>query len=374
MNVNASAIVIGGGIIGSSIAYELAKSGMKVTLLDKGAVGQEASTAAAGMLGAQVETHHPGAFYELCTKSQELYRPWSEELFAYTGISPQYIDEGILRVALTEEDEAELRGRLPWIRHAQWVSPEEIRRREPQLTEAVRGGLWFDRDHQVHPIHLMLALRASLVKRGVTIREWTPVFRLLQSQGRITGVQTSEGPLYADHVVLAAGAWSPALTEAFGMQLPMFPVQGQCLSIRTEAPLLTSTAFTKGCYIVPKQDGSCIVGATQVEAGFDKRSTAEAVARLQDKAVQLVPKLKEAEFLRTWTGLRPGSRDGLPFLGTWDQLPGLVFATGHYRNGILLAPVTAVLIRELLTGGSTSLNLAPFSPERAAEAAKARAT
>lgn len=364
--MKSSAIVIGGGIIGCSIAYELGKSGFEVTLLEKGAIGQEASVSAAGMLGAQVETHHPGPFYELCTQSQQLYRPWSEELLAFSGISPQYIEEGILRVALTEEDETELRSRLPWVKGAAWVDPAEIHRMEPELTAEVRGGLWFPQDHQVNPIGLLQALRASLAKQGCHIREWTPVFQLLTEKGKVTGVQTAEGPLLADHVILAAGAWSPALTGSLGIELPVYPVQGQCLSVRPATPLLQATAFTKGCYIVPKQDGSYIIGATQVEAGFDKRSTVEAITALHRKAVSLVPRLDEAEFVRTWTGLRPGSRDGLPFLGGWEGAPGLVFATGHYRNGILLAPVTALLIRELLTGSQSSLSLEPFSPARAA--------
>lgn len=360
-----SAIIVGGGVIGASIAYELGKAGFACTLLDKGGWSQEASTAAAGMLGAQVETHQPGPFYELCRVSQQLYRPWAEELEALTGLPPQYIAEGILRAALTEEDEAELRSRLPWMSDAQWMSAEDMLQMESELTPAVRGGLYLHADHQVHPVWLTRTLRAALVRQGCSIREWTPVTKLLTASGRVTGVHTPEGELTADIVVLAAGAWSSALTEPLGLTLPMFPVKGQCMAVRTEAPLIRSTVFTKGCYIVPKNDGSYIIGATQEQAGFDKRATTRIIADLYNKAAALLPRMAEAEFVSTWAGLRPGTEDALPFLGAWDGAPGLLLATGHYRNGILLAPVTGKIIAQLAQGRPTEVDLAPYLPARA---------
>ncbi|MGG2201303.1 MULTISPECIES: glycine oxidase ThiO [Paenibacillus] len=363
-----SAIIVGGGVIGAAIAYELGKAGFACTLLDKGGWSQEASTAAAGMLGAQVEIHQPGPFYELCRASQQLYRPWAEELEALTGITPQYIPEGIVRAALTEEDETELRSRLTWMSDARWMSPEEMLQLESELTPAVRGGLLLHADHQVHPVWLARTLRAALVRQGCRIREWTPVTRLLtdSGSGRVNGVHTPEGGLTADFVVLAAGAWSSSLTEPLGLTLPMFPVKGQCLSVRTEAPLIRSTVFTKGCYIVPKNDGSYIIGATQEQVGFDKRATTRVIADLYDKAAALLPRIAEAEFVSTWAGLRPGTEDELPFLGAWDGAPGLLLATGHYRNGILLAPVTGKLIAQLVQDRPTEVDLTPYSPARVA--------
>ncbi|MFB6365433.1 glycine oxidase ThiO [Paenibacillus elgii] len=359
-------IIVGGGIIGCSTAYELGKAGFACTLIEKGALNQEASTAAAGMLGAQSETHQPGPYYELCRLSQQLYRAWTDELEQVSGLTAQYVAEGIVRAALTEEDEAELSGRLSWIRDAEWVQSAEMLKLEPELTPAVRGGLYLPADHHVHPVWLAKTLQAAIAKQGCAIREWTPVIRLLTEpgSGRIRGVQTSEGPLYADLVVLAAGAWSPALTEPLGLSLPIFPVKGQCISLKTEAPLIRSTVFTKGCYVVPKRDGSYIVGATQTESGFDKRSTAKVIGELHTKAAALLPRLADAEFVATWAGLRPGTRDALPFLGTWDAAPGLIFATGHYRNGILLAPATARIVAELAQGRPTSADLTPFTPAR----------
>lgn len=362
--MNMSAIIVGGGIIGCTIAADLLRAGIRCTLIEKGALLQEASTAAAGMLGAQVEIHRPGAFYELCRYSQQLYQEWAAELERLTGISPQYIAQGIVRTSWNEEDEQELRDRLPWIRDAEWLEADDLRSLEPALSPQIRGGYHFPMDHQIHPVHLAHALHAALRRLSCDIREWTPAFSLIERGGRIVGVRTSEGELYADHVVLTAGAWSGALTEPLGLKLPMFPVKGQCIAIRPQAPVIRKTVFTKGCYIVPKQDGTMIVGATQEEAGFDKRCLVSAVGALHAKAARLLPALEQAELVSTWAGLRPGTRDDLPFIGSVSTAPGLLLATGHYRNGILLAPATGKLITRLALGQTPELDLTPFGPDR----------
>ncbi|CAG7625959.1 Glycine oxidase [Paenibacillus solanacearum] len=366
-----TALIIGGGVIGCAAAYELGKAGFRCTVLDKGGLAEEASTAAAGMLGAQVETHQPGPFYEMCRASLRMYRDWTDELEQVSGISVQYRTEGILRAALTAEDEQELRGRLAWIQEAAWLGPDEMLRLEPALSPAIRGGLHLPADHQVQPVSLAAALKAALVNQGCLLREWTPAIRLLTEPGtgRVAGVQTSEGPLYADLTVLAAGAWTPGLTEPIGLPLPMFPVKGQCIAVRTDAPLIRSTVFTKGCYIVPKLDGSYIIGASQLEAGFDKRLHTQTIAELYAKAAELLPRMAEAEFVRTWAGLRPGTRDALPFLGAWDGAPGLLLATGQFRNGILLAPVTGRLVKQAALGEQPLLDLTPYAPSRVFRAA-----
>lgn len=361
----ASVIVIGGGIIGCSIAFDLAKKGISVIVIDKGALCKEASTAAAGMLGAQVEIHHPGPFYELCKLSQRLYPEWARELHEFSGVSPQYIGKGILRVALTEEDEAELKSRFPWIDGGEWLTYSQAREIEPGISEAVRGGVYFAKDHQIHPLHLAKALRSALHKLGCAIKEWTPALRLIVNGGQVVGVKTTDGDMYADQVVLSAGSWSGSLLEPLSLRLPVFPVKGQCISVRVDKPCITSTVFAKGCYIVPKLDGALTIGATQEEAGFNKKTTIADISLLHQKAAAVLPALQDAEFVATWAGLRPGSPDGLPFIGQLTDAPGLTIATGHFRNGILLAPVTGRLIAELLTGEPVSVDLEPFAPTRA---------
>lgn len=362
-----SAIIVGGGVIGASIAFELAKAGIPCTIIDQGALLEEASVAAAGMLGAQVEIHHPGVFFEMCKRSRSLYAGWIEELHERTGISPQYIPHGIVRAALTEEDETELRSRIDWIgEDVRWLSPSDLRDIEPELAEDMRGGLYFADDHQIHPVYLARALRSALIQLGCDIRERTPVLELLADGSRVRGVRTAAGELHADTVILAAGAWSESLLMPLGKRLTTFPVKGQCFSVRTGAPLLTRTAFTKGCYVVPKLDGTMLIGATQEEAGFDKSLTVEAISRLHQTAARLIPALQRAEFVSTWAGLRPGTPDGLPYLGGFDGLDGLIAATGHYRNGILLAPITGRLIRQLICNQPLDLDLRPYSPDRTA--------
>lgn len=361
---SASAIVIGGGLIGCSIALELQRAGVQTTLFDKGKLLQEASTAAAGMLGAQVEIHHPGAFYELCRFSQSIYKGWTEELEQCSGLSAQYIERGILRIAYNEEDEAELRSRLSWMQDAEWIDSGTIRSLEPGVAYGERGGLHFAKDHQIHPVHTARALEAALRREGCTIREESPVFALVEKNGRICGVRTAEGVHYADHIVLASGAWASALTEPFGLSLPIFPVKGQCISVRLPHPIIQHTVFTKGCYVVPKMDGSLLIGATQEEAGYDKKAHVSVIASLYRRAVELLPELAEAELVSTWAGLRPGTRDELPFIGTSSRLPGLIIAAGHYRNGILLAPATGKLIKQIVLGEAPSVDLSAFNPDR----------
>lgn len=367
-----SAIIIGGGIIGCSIALELQRAGVRCTVIDKGALLQEASTAAAGMLGAQVEIHRPGPFYELCRYSQRMYKEWTEELEQSGGLSAQYIEEGILRVAYNEEDEQELRSRLSWIQDAEWIDEQTLKRMEPGIGCAERGGLYFAKDHQIHPVHTAAALRAALHREGCVIKEWTPVFGLVERNGTICGVKTSEGELLGDHVILAAGAWSSALSEPYGLALPMFPVKGQCISVQLPSPIIRHTVFTKGCYIVPKLDGSLLIGASQEEAGFDKRTHVSVIGSLHARAAELLPELAEVEFLRTWAGLRPGSRDELPYMGVSERMPGVIFATGHYRNGILLAPATGRLVKQQVLGEASAVDLSAFAPDRVLNPAAAR--
>lgn len=359
-----SAIIIGGGIIGCSIALELQRAGLQCTVLDKGPLLQEASTAAAGMLGAQVEIHHPGAFYELCRYSQRIYSEWTDELEEISGLSPQYISEGIIRIAYNEEDEQELRSRLSWMKDAEWVDTATIRDLEPRVALGERGGLYFRKDHQIHPVHTAKALEAALHREGCIIRAWTPVFHLIEKNGRVCGVKTAEGELYADHVIIAAGAWSSALTEPYGLPLPLFPVKGQCISVRLQAPIINRTIFTKGCYIVPKMDGSLLIGASQLEAGYDKRTHISVVSDLYARAAELLPELAEAELMSTWAGLRPGTRDELPFIGASSRMPGVIVAAGHYRNGILLAPATAKLVKQMVHGEALDVDVTAFAPDR----------
>jgi glycine oxidase len=318
------------------------------------------------MLGAQVESHHDGPFYELCKASRDLYHEWTEELERISGCSVEYIARGILRVALTETDEAELRSRLPWLGpDVRWNTRAELLALEPALSNEVRGGIFFANDHQVQAPKLAKALHAALLRLGVRIIEHTEVESWLFTDNRqVRGVQTLDQTITCEQLVVAAGAWSPALLEPFGIRLPVQPVKGQCYAVRPPSPIIQHTVFTKGCYIVPKLDGSFIIGATEEQSGFDKSINPNAVDIIQQTAMQLLPQLAQASFERTWTGLRPGSADGMPFLGKAPHWNNVFIAAGHYRNGILLTPITARIMSYLLTKKPSPIDLQPFAIDR----------
>jgi glycine oxidase len=360
-------LVLGGGVIGTAIAYECATRGISVTVIEKNETGMESSSAAAGMLGAQVESHFPGAFYELCTQSRTLYADWIERLEAVSGVAVDYRDGGIVRVALTEEDEAELRGRLSWMDgDVRWLNAAEIKELEPELGNGARGGLYFSADHQVNAPKLAQSLRAALRRLRVDVREYTEISEWLveHQTNAICGVRCGNEQFVAEQTVVAAGAWSAHLLTPLGITLPVKPIKGQCFAVQPARPLTERTVFTKGCYVVPKSDGSLVIGATEEDSGFDKQIDETAVARIQATACQLLPALQNATFSRAWTGLRPGSADGKPFLGPVPGRPNLFIAAGHYRNGILLTPITARLMADLLTTGRTAVDLTPFAVGR----------
>ena len=356
--------VAGGGVIGLAVAYELVKAGCSVVIVERGPLHGEAVAAAAGMLGAEAEAHQGDDFFRLCLFSRSLYRSWAAELEARSSVSIEYRAEGIIRAALDEEEEQELRARGERIPGAVWMDGDGLRRIEPELSPDVRGGYFFADDHQVHPVRLAEALRLASAGLGVRFREHTPVLGILTENGRAVGLRTTDGDVFAEAVVVAAGAWSSALLQTIGVRLPVEPVKGQCYALSPDRPVIRKTVYTRGCYIVPKADGSLWIGATQEYAGFDKTPTAAAVAELHQVASALLPVIKHARFVATWTGLRPGTPDGLPWIGPIEECPGLFVAAGHFRNGILLAPATGRLLREMILGEPLSHPIDCCSPNR----------
>ncbi len=335
-------IVVGGGVIGCGIAYELKKRGAQVTLLERGRIASGASYGAGGMLAPQVEAHAPGLLLELGLRSRDLFAGWQAEL-----ATPFDLDlSGILRVAHTERTAGELRRRAEWQRSlglsARLCDAAEVADMCPGVTEATLG-LWVP-DGQVSPYRLTLALAQGAAQRGATVREGVTVTAV-----RTGGVDTTEGRLHADHVVIAAGAWSGPLTG-----MPVRPVKGQRLLVRHPGRLLAMTTFGDHGYLVPKPGGHILIGATEEPgAGYDTRVTLEAVGKLSRAAAALLPALAGAEMVESWSGLRPATPDRLPVLGQMPGFERVWLATGHYRNGILLAPVTARMIAEAVTAGAT---------------------
>jgi len=360
-------VIVGGGVIGCSIAYHLASAGASVTLFERNEVAGEASGAAAGMLAPLSESPRPGPFVELCLASLRLFPSLSEALREETGIDIEYLPSGILRVAQTEDEERELRHRLGWQRSLglplEWVDGEALRRLEPRLAPA-RGALYSPQEHQVSAGRLTQALAQAAARRGVVFEQGVAVTGLLTNGARVTGVRTPSGKVSAGRVVLAAGSWTGAFARQVGVTLPVRPVRGQMLAFADSALTLRHIVWGEAAYLVPKANGFLFVGATVEDVGFRSATTVRGQRGLQRGARGLVPSLAHGEIVSSWAGLRPGSPDGLPLLGPVPGWEGLSVASGHFRNGILLSPITGRLMAQLLTEGKTEVSLAPFSPAR----------
>lgn len=371
----AEVVVVGGGVIGCAIAWELARAGARVTVVERGAVGAEASSAAAGMLAPLAEGITPGPFLDLMLASLARFPTLAATLHAETGIDVELCTEGLLRLALSEEQAATYQAALAWQQArglpVRWLTAEELRALVPAATPAAVGAVFSTAEPHVNPVRLTTALARAAAQRGVRILEHTAARGLLRVGARVVGVQLVDRGLPADHVVIAAGAWAGELAAWLGRPVPVAPVRGQMVALRPRAPLFAHTLYAPHGYLVPKRDGTVYVGATVEEAGFDCRVTAEGLATLLDLARRLVPALADATFERAWAGLRPGSPDQRPILGPVPGVEGVSLAVGHFRNGILLAPITGELLAQHVLGQPTTLPLGPFELARFAAPSRA---
>lgn len=366
--------VVGGGVIGCSAAYHAARRGARVVLLEAERLGAGASGAAAGMLNAQAEARGEDAFLRLLLKGRERHRSFAEELRDAGGPDPEYVWEGTLRVATEERFAAELRRTYSWQREAglpaRWLSGEEARELEPNLSRGALAALYLPEDGQVNSPRLVHALAQAGARLGVRFLEAARVTGFAVAGERVTGVRTARGEeVSAGCVVLAGGAASALLAGELGLRLPVSPVKGEIISVAALPAPVTANVWDDRCYLVPKRDGRVVIGATQEPGVYDRRPTLGGVAALSGAAVGLVPALSGAPFLNAWGGLRPGTPDGRPVLGPAGGWEGLLIATGHHRNGVLLAPITGEIVASLALGERPPVDIAPFSYERALQTA-----
>ncbi len=361
-------IIIGGGVIGLSIAYALAREGVQATVLDRRELGREASWAGAGLIPPYTErlTLHPTA--DLRSWSAVLYPEWSAALREETGIDNGYRRTGGVDVAWTPEEDQMLRGaagrwRVEGIVFER-LAPDDFRRVEPALNPAVRAVYFLpDRAQVRNPRHLR-ALIAALTQRGANLRPGLAALGFETVADRVTAVPTEVGPLPCDCVIVAAGAWSAALLEGVGLRVPTPPLKGQIVLLKSDRPLLKRIVEHGKNYLVPRDDGRVLAGATEEDAGFDTRNTSAGVRELLDEAIRLCPVLAEAEVERAWAGLRPGSIDAKPYLGFASGFRNLIVATGHKRAGLQLSPVTAEVIADLVLGRPPRIDLSSFRIDR----------
>ncbi len=368
--MNSEVLIIGGGVIGLSIARELHLRGVRdITLLERNVCGEESSWAAGGMLGPQAEADEAGPFFDICSRSRDLYPAFAEALLTETGIDIELDRSGTLYAAFTDDDERHLNGRFEWQSKAglavERLTADDTRRAEPFISPDVRMSLLFPNDWQLDNRKLLAALRHYAEIIGIEIRENTHVESLTIENGRVTGASTSGGTFTAGKTVLATGAWT-SLIKLGDMAMPfaVTPVRGQIICLRTAKRVFESVVYSRRGYIVPRADGRILAGSTTEFTGFTKGVTDQAASDLRNMAFEIAPSMDNLQVIDSWSGLRPMAADGLPVLGEIEGLDRLFVATAHYRNGILLAPLTAKLAADHLIDGRTDKRLSGFSPNR----------
>jgi glycine oxidase len=366
-------LVIGGGVIGLSIAYELARHGDRVQLLERGELAREASWAGAGILPPPATRNDLPAWDRLQSYSYELHRTWAAELRERTGIDNGYRICGGLYLARRAGEAAALRAAAEQWRsdgvEVETLSPGELARLEPGVADVVardlqRAAYLLPQEAQIrNPRHLQ-ALVAACRQLGVELTDQTSVAQFDVRGGRIASVQTNRGSFMAEKFCVATGAWTEALAAQLGLTLSVYPVRGQMLLYRCAAPPLGHIVSEGPRYLVPRDDGHVLVGSTEEDVGFDKRNTVVALAELRDFATSLVPALADAELVASWAGLRPHAVDGFPYIGDVPHLENAFLAAGHYRAGLSTSPGTAMVMRELLQGQPTSIDISEFRLDR----------
>jgi glycine oxidase len=367
----ADVVIIGGGVIGLAVARALALSGVRdVLLIERNSLGGESSGAAAGMLAPQAEANRAHEFFDLTCKSRDMYPAFAAALMDETGIDIELETTGTLYLAFTEHDAAELQRRYEWQSKAglsiEKLSAAEVRQLEPAINESVRGALKFPLDTQVENRRLLSALAAANEKLNVRLETGTSVTSLGIERDRVTGVETSRGFIAADAVVIASGAWSSQL-GAGDKALPdlrIKPVRGQMLCFEPTSPLTRHVIYSPRGYLVPRRDGRLLAGSTTEHAGFEKEVTEAGRHSIITAAVEISPQMASLGLTDSWAGLRPRAADTLPVLGPCAEIAGVYYATGHYRNGILLAPITAELIAGAIVDKVFPEKLGIFSPDR----------
>ncbi len=359
-------VVLGGGIIGCALAEELARRGQRVAVVERGRVGAEASSAAAGILAAQMDVPRPGPFFDLCQVARRMYPSWVAHLERGLGRSVGFQADGSLFLVDTPRGEAAMARQARWqrsrgLRVERW-SPAQVRRQEPVVDGRFRCGWFFPAEAQVDNVALMAALALACRAAGVSLRERTVVRRLLIRAGRVRGVETDGGPLAAPVVVNCLGSWA-ALGGNFPVRLPVEPARGQILVFQAPKRFVHRAVMSPHAYLVQRRDGRLLVGSTIERVGFQKALTLEGMAGILQGAQRMSRALDSCTFLGAWAGFRPHTPDQKPILGR-TTVEGLYVATGHFRHGILLAPVTATCMADLILTGRAPFPPAPFSLAR----------
>ncbi len=357
-------IIVGGGVIGLSIAHHLLSRGVKSIVIERGPFAKEASWAGAGYLDLRAAAQVGGAYFDLCRFSFDLFPLWVERIEKESGLSCELLESGSLDLAFDDKDEKGIRELEKKLKkqglEGQWLTGTEVHQREPGLSPRVQAALHLKQTRQVRPPRLTRALLRSLQTQGVILRELELVQSFLAKGRTIFGVKTNKETLEADAVVLATGAWTGLFGEKFKRVIPIKPIRGQALLYQSQPGFLSHVLFSPLAYLVPRMDGRIYVGSTLEEVGFDKTTTSSGLELLKRGALRALPGLSEVLMDDSWAGLRPGSPDGWPFLGKFPDWEGVWLAAGHFTHGLLLSAATGELIAQDLLGEKPSVDLSPF--------------
>jgi glycine oxidase len=361
-------IVVGAGIIGCAIAHELARRGASVEIVDERPVGMGATQASAGVLAPYIEAHEGSPLLDLTVRSLALFDAFMERVSAESGVKVSYRRTGTIDVAVNDAEMQALRATADVLRRrdvpALLLDEQAVRGEEPQLGDAAIGGLLIDSHGFVGAVDLTRALTAAARRHGAQLIEGSRVRRVMRRKGDMI-VDTDRGSLTGNAVVLAAGSWSGEIAiDGVSATVPVRPVRGQLLHLGWSGTPLRRVTWSGRCYLVPWEDGTLLVGATVEDVGFDERTTVEGVRGLLDAVCAIVPRACTAGFTGARVGLRPATTDDLPVIGPSAVMPNLMYATGHYRNGVLLAPLTAQLVADAMLDDRIDPAMAALSPAR----------
>jgi glycine oxidase len=368
-NETADVVIIGGGVIGLTIARALRQHGVReVMLIERGQPGTEASWAAGGILAPQVEADHADAFFRLACASRDLYPAFAQSLQEETGIGVELDTTGTLCVGFTPEHGEELRRRYEWQAskglQVEWLSGDEARRVEPCLSASVALALRLPNDFQVENRRLVNALLSANKKLGVQLSSNCLVSALKIEREKVRGVETSLGFVATPIVVVAAGAWSSLIDSPGLPPIEIEPVRGQMLCFSADSNIAQHVIFSARGYVVPRRDGRVLAGSTAEHVGFDKCVTDDGIETIKAMAREISHAIAALPVIDSWAGFRPRAKDDLPVIGPCEEVEGLFYATGHYRNGILLAPITGEVIANAIVQAVTPVDLSAFSPDR----------
>lgn len=354
-------VIVGGGVIGLLTALNLAKHVGQVTLIERSDVGQESSWAGGGIVSPLYPWRYSAAVTALAHWSQDYYPQLAAQLLKTTGVDPQVHTTGLYWLDLDDEEQA-----LAWAeredRPLSRVDVSAVRDAVPVLGSGYERAIYMANVANVRNPRLVKSLKSALqALANVTLHEQCPVEGFLRDGQKVVGVRTALGDIRGDHVVLSAGAWSGELLGKLGLALPVEPVKGQMILYKCAADFLPAMVLAKGRYAIPRRDGHVLVGSTLEYEGFDKTPTDQALASLKASAVELLPDLADAEVVGHWAGLRPGSPEGIPYIGAVPDMPGLWLNCGHFRNGLVLAPASCQLFADLLLGCAPIIDPQPYA-------------